>query len=169
MSRCTRKESYVIVSSLAKMWKLRRRRKRSLKGKRLLNLRKKEVKLRVKGYNKARYVPSANMSSRAGQMQWGQGSLSICTSRPRLRKKFWSKFPLLLLTALEISIFRSGPQRAKHIFAKLQDFGFVTVHSISNYKFVSDRLCSTLQLFKMRYETVRLCVPWDLYICLFFF
>lgn len=69
MSRCTRKESYVIVSSLAKMWKLRRRRKRSLKGKRLLNLRKKEVKLRVKGYNKARYVPSANMSSRAGQMQ----------------------------------------------------------------------------------------------------
>jgi len=63
MSRCTRKERYVIVSSLAKIWKLRERRKRILKGQCFLYLCKEEVKLRVKGYNKARYVPSANMLS----------------------------------------------------------------------------------------------------------
>ena len=99
---------------------MRGTKKGSLNGQFLLYLRKEEVKLRVKGYNKARYVPSANMLPCVGHMQLGQGSLSIYTAGPQLRKNFWSKFSLLLLTALVISIFHSSPPRAKQIFAKLK-------------------------------------------------
>jgi hypothetical protein len=65
-------------------WKMRGTKKRSLKGQCLLYLRKEEVKLRVKVYNKARYVQTANMSSCVEQMQLGQRSLSIYTAGPQL-------------------------------------------------------------------------------------
>jgi len=67
-------------------------RKRSLKGQCLLYLRKEEVKLMVKGYNKASYVPSANISSCVGQMQLGQKSLSIYTAGPSCDRTFGVSF-----------------------------------------------------------------------------
>jgi hypothetical protein len=84
MSRCIGNEKYMILSSLAITWKMGGKKKRSLKGQCLLYLRKAEVKFWVKAYNKARYVPTANMSSCVGQMQLGQRSLSIYTSGPQL-------------------------------------------------------------------------------------
>ena len=119
MSRCTGNDRYVTVSSLAITWKLRGTGKRSLKGQCLLYIHKEELKLRVKGYNKARYVPSAIVSSCIRQTQLGQGSLSIYTAGSQLRTNFRSNFSLLLLTALLIDIFRSSPQKARQIFAKL--------------------------------------------------
>jgi hypothetical protein len=49
------------------------------------------VKLTVKGYSRAIHVPSANISSCAGQMQLGQGSLSVYTAGSQLRKNWMSR------------------------------------------------------------------------------